>query len=126
MALNPRQKFPAVDILQQDYEYMALSRYIESSRDVLGTPARALTQQSTNNKVGIQQLVGSPTFPNQAGLSDTQKQGIVLQSTHIMFTATALDVLARDVITDVDGAVFDVIHVTNWYSHKEVLLAKRN
>ena len=126
MALTARNKFAAIDILQTDFEYVTVSRWIEGSRDVLGAPARTLTQQQTNLKVDLQRLVGSPGFINQTGASDTQKQGIVSQSTHLMITASETDILDNDVITDIDGTLYDVETTAEWWSHLEVFLIKRN
>ena len=31
-----------------------------------------------------------------------------------------------DVVTDYDGLIYDVLHVVNWYTHKEAFIRKMN
>lgn len=126
MALGAREQPVAVNILQVWFEYCTISYYAEGSRDVIGAPARTLTQRATDVVCDIQPLVASPTFPNQAGASDVQEQGIVKQSTHILFLAAGQTIEARDVITDVDSDTYDVLVVNRWHSHTEAMLIKRN
>jgi len=126
MALASRSQPAAVNILQVWYEECTISYYAEGSRDVIGAPALTLTQRNTNVPCDIQPLVAAPTFSNQAGTSDIQEQGVVKQSSHVLFVAAGQTIEPRDVITDVDSDTYDVLVVNCWRTHTECMLAKRN
>ncbi len=126
MALAARSQPAAVNFLNVWFEECTISYYADGSRDVLGAPARTLTQRDTNVLCDIQPLNSSPTFTNQAGSADTQKQGIVVASTHWLFVLASQTIEPNDVVEDVDGDTYDVEAVSKLHTHTEAFMVKRN
>lgn len=126
MALNRRSKVSIIDVLQIDYEYCTISYYVEGSRNELGELNRTLTQRATNVKCSIDPIDKIPNYVRQSSLRELVQQGIIEQSAYIVILSANQTIEAGDVITDYDSTIYDVIHVINWYTHKEALLRKVN
>lgn len=119
MALTARDRITAVNFLHDDIEYVTISYYAAGSRNAIGEPARTLTQRDTNVKCSINPMIGRPAYPNQAGEYPTTPPGILDESTHTIFVHEASTIVKGDVVTDYDGNLYDVLHVTDCYTHKE-------
>jgi hypothetical protein len=126
MGLNARNRASAVDVLQVDYEYCAISSYAEGARNDLGEPSRTLIEQATNVKCSIDALTRTPSYIRQSGLRDVLNQGIIERAVFIMTLAANETIEPGYVVTDYDGTIYDVLHVINWYTHKECFLRKMN
>ena len=126
MALRARNRVSPVDVLQFDYEYCTISYYAQDSRNDLGEPNRILTQLATNVKCSIDPLTQTPGYIRQSGLRDILRQGIIERSLYIMNLSSDQTIDPGNVVTDYDGVTYDVIHVLNWYTHKEAFLRKMN
>ncbi len=126
MTLNARKRVSAVDILQIDYEYCTISSYVEGSRNDLGEPSRTLIQQATNVKCSIDALTRVPTYVKQSGLREVIQQGIIERAVFIMSLSADQAIEPGHVVIDYDGTRYDVLHVINWYTHKESFLRKMN
>ena len=126
MALNSGNRVCAVDVLQNDYEYCTISYYVEGSRNELGEPTRTLTERSTNVKCSIDPLNGAPSYIGRDGLRDILNQGISERTAYIMTLLANQAIESGDVVTSYDGLVYDVLHVVNWYTHKEAFIRKVN
>lgn len=124
MSLNVRNRFPAVDVLRMDYEYVTISYYSEGALNDLGEPPRTLTERSTNNRVSLDPLIRMPTYVNQSGIRKLIQQGITDQMSFFMILASGTNIQNGDIITDVDGTTYDVLHTVEWHSHKEAFLRK--
>ncbi len=124
MALNARERIGAVDVLQIDYEFATISFYDVGAVNDIGEPALTLTERSTQVRCSIDPLVRLPTFINQSGIRRQLEQGITEQSSYYMVLAADQTILPGDVVTNVDGDEFDVLHVVNWFSHGEAFLRK--
>ena len=77
MALNVRNRIPAVDVLQIDYEYCTISYYVEGARNALGEPSRTLTERATDVRCSIDPLNQTPSYIRQSGLRDILRQGVI-------------------------------------------------
>ena len=126
MALNIRNRVPTVDILQIDYEYCTISYYVDGARNDLGEPSRTLTERTTNVKCSIDPLKQTPSYTGQSGLRDVLRQGLIEQTVYTMTLLAGQTIEAGDVVTDYDGTVYDVLHVANWYTHKEAYIRRMN
>ncbi len=126
MTLNARDRVSPVDVLQVDYEYCTISYYIEGTRNDLGEPSRTLTQRTTNVKCSIDPINQVPTYIRQSGHRDILRQGIIERTAYIVTLSANQTVEPGDVVTDCDGMIYDVLHVVNWYTHKEAFLWKMN
>ena len=126
MGLNGRNRVSSVDILQFDYEYCSISFYGQSGRNDLGEPNRVLTLRSTNVRCSIDPLNRVPAYVSQDGLRDVLRQGIIEHSLFIMTLSSEQIIEPGDIVTDYDGVYYDVLHVLNWYSHKEAFIRKVN
>lgn len=124
MALNARERIPAIDILQIDVEYITISYYVEGSVNDLGEPARTLTERATNVKCSLDPLIRMPTYINQSGIRAILEQGIVEESAFYLVLNASADIQSGDVVTDIDGTIYDVLHVVNWYTHIEAFIRK--
>ena len=126
MALNSRNRVPAVDVLQIDYEYCTISYYAEGSRNDLGELSRNLTQRATNVKCSMDPLTQTPSYIRNSGLREILQQGIIERSVYIVTLSATQTIESGDVINDYDGTMYDVLHVINWYTHKEAFIRKMN
>ena len=126
MALNSRQRVDAIDVLQIDFEYATISYYLEGARNNLGEPSRTLTERATNVKCSIDPLSRLPTYIRQSGIREILRQGIIDNAAYYMVLAAAQTIEPGDVVTNYDSDTFDVLHVVNWYTHKEAFLRKMN
>lgn len=126
MALNVRNRIPAVDVLQIDYEYCTISYYTEGARNDLGEPSRTLTERATNVKCSMDPLSQTPSYIRQSGLRDIVRQGVIERTVCIMTLSTDQTIELGDVVTDYDGSLYDVLHVINWYTHKEAFVREMN
>ena len=126
MALNMRNRIPAVDVLQIDYEYCTISYYTEGARNDLGEPSRTLTERATNVKCSMDPLSQTPSYIRQSGLRDIVRQGVIERTVYIMTLSTDQTIEPGDVVTDYDGSIYDVLHVANWYTHKEAFVREIN
>jgi len=124
MALNARNRVPAIDVLQVDYEYCSISFYVEGSRNDLGEPSRTLTQESTNIRCSIDAMARIPTYVRQSGLRELLRQGIIERSVFIITLSANQTIEPGYVVTDYDDTMYDVLHVINWHTHKEGFLRK--
>lgn len=124
MALTARNRTLPVDVLQVDYEYCAISYYMEGATNDLGEPSRTLTERATNVKCSLDPLVRLPTFINQSGIRQALQQGIVDRSSYYMVLGASQTIETGDIIEDYDGTTYDVLHVVNWHTHKEAFLMK--
>ena len=124
MALNARDRVPAVDILPVDYEYCTISYYVGGARNDLGEPSRSLTQRATNVKCSIDPLARAPSYIGRSGLRGVLRQGIVERLAYFMIVSASQTIESGDVVTDYDGAVYDVVCVTDWRTHKEAFIKK--
>jgi hypothetical protein len=122
MALDARNRSTSVDILQIDYEYCTISCYTEGTRNDLGEPTRDLVQRATNVKCSIDPL----TRTSIREMRDILPQGIIERSLYIMTLYVEQAIEPGDLVTDVDGISYDVLHVLNWNTHKEAFLRKMN
>jgi hypothetical protein len=126
MALKPRNRAGAVDILQVDIEYCTISYYVEGSRNDLGEPSRTLTERASNVKCSIDQLLQTPAYIRRGGLRDVLRQGIIEASVYLMTVSADETIEAGDVVTDYDGTMYNVINVVNWHTHKEAFIRRMN
>ena len=126
MELNAGNRVRAVDVLQNDHEYCTISYYVEGSRNDLGEPTRILTERSTNVKCSIDPVSKSPSYIGQNGLRNTLSQGMKERTAYIMTLLASQDIESGDVVTSYNGLVYDVLHVVNWYTHKEAFITKMN
>lgn len=126
MTLNVRNRIPAVDVLQVDYEYCTISYYTEGARNDLGEPSRTLTERATNVKCSMDQLSQTPSYIRQSGLRDIVRQGVIERTVYIMTLSTDQTIEPGDVVTDYDGSIYDVLYVANWYTHKEAFVREIN
>ncbi len=126
MALNVRNRVPAVDVLQIDYEYCTISYYIEGARNDLGEPTRTLTERAANARCSIDPLNQTPSYLRQSGLRDILRQGVIERTAYMMTLLAGQAIEPGDVVTDYDGSVYDVLHVVNWYTHKEAFIREMN
>ena len=124
MALNARDRVPAVDVLPVDYEYCTISHYVMGPRNDLGEPSRALVQRATNVKCSIDPLARTPSYIGRGGLRDVLRQGIVERSAYFMIVWANQTIESGDLVVDYDGAVYDVIYVADWHTHKEAFIKK--
>lgn len=125
MALLPRNRVAPVSVLQVDYEYCTISYYVEGQRNNLGEPERTLTQRATNVKCAIDPLTQTPAYVRRSGVRDMLRQGIV-EALVFIITLSAQSIEPGDVVTDCDGNNYDVLHVMNWYTHKEAFVRQMN
>jgi len=126
MALLPRNRVAPVSVLQVDYEYCTISYYVEGSRNDLGEPSHTLSERATNVKCSIDPLTQVPTYIRQSGLREVLRQGMIERAIYIMTLLADQTIEPGDVVTDYDGTDFDVLHVIEWYTHKEAFLRKMN
>lgn len=124
MAIKARQRVPAVDVLQTDFEYCTVSYYAEGTKNNLGEPTRTLTQRATNVRCSIDALTRAPAYVTRSGLRDVIQQGIVESNAYIITLLMDATIEPGDVVTDCDGVNYDVIYVMNWHTHKEAFLRK--
>ncbi len=124
MALNIGNRVPAVDVLQNDYEYCTISYYVEGSRNDLGEPTRTLTERATNVRCSIDPISKSPSYIGKSGLRDILRQGVVERTAYIMTLLAEQTIESGDVVSGYDGSSYDVLHVVNWYTHKEAFIRK--
>lgn len=125
MSLTARNRVDPIDILQQDFEYCSISYYVEGTRNKMGEPTRTLTERSTDVKCSIDQLVGMPTYVVQAGIRKQIRQGLEHQTVFFMIVNTSVTIEPGDVVTDVDGVQYDVLHKVSWGTHVEAFLRKK-
>ena len=126
MAFNVRNRIPTVDVLQVDYEYCTISYYVEGARNDLGEPTRTLAERATNVKCSVDPIKQTPGYIRQSGLRDVLRQGVIERTVYIMTLLTGQTIESGDVVTDYDGSIYDVLHVINWYTHKEAFIRKMN
>jgi len=126
MALDARKRMSAVDVLQVDYEYSTVSYYVEGTRNDLGEPSRTLTQRAANIKCSIDPLNQTPSYIRQSGLRDILRQGLIERTMYVMTLLANQTIESGDVVADYDGKMYDVLHVANWYTHKEAVLRHMN
>jgi len=126
MALCAKNRVPAMDVLPIDYEYCTISCYAAESRNDLGEPIRTLTERATNVKCSIDPLNRIPSYVKQGGLRDILRQGMVERVVYIMILLADQTVESGDVVADCDGVVYDVLHVSDWRTHKEAFIRKAN
>ena len=126
MALDARNRVSAVDVLQMDFEYCTISYYVEGSRNDLGETERTLVQRASNVKCSIDELTRSPSYVRESGMRETLRQGIIERSLFIMTLLADQAIEPGDIVTDYDGTDYDVVHVMNWYTHKEAFLREMN
>ncbi len=126
MALNVRNRAPAVNVLQTDYEYCAISYYTEGTRNDFGEPTRTMTERAANVRCSIDPLNQTPSYIRQSGLRDILRQGVIERSVYIMTLLAGQAIESGDVVTDYDGSIYDVLHIINWYTHKEAFIRKMN
>ena len=88
MALNVRNRVPAVNVLQTDYEYCTISYYTEGTRNDFGEPTRTLTERAANIRCSIDPLNQTPSHIRQSGLRDILRQGLIERSVYIMTLIT--------------------------------------
>jgi len=126
MVTKAREQPEAVDIFKSGFcEYVDVKYYAEGERNDLGEPARTLTTRDSDVKCDIQVLVPGATYIRQAGIREQVRQGIIDQSTHIMFVNAGTTLLAGDVVTNYDGDNFDVLFVNDQlFTHKEAFLRR--
>ena len=126
MALDARNRVSAVDVLQIDYEYCTISYYVEGARNDLGEPSRTLTQRAANVKCSIDPLNQTSSHIRQSGLRDVIRQGVIERAIYIMTLLADQSIENGDIITGCDGKTYDVLQVSNWYTHKEAVLRQMN
>ncbi len=126
MALNVRNRAPAVNVLQTDYEYCAISYYTKGTRNDFGEPTRTMTERAANVRCSIDPLNQTPSYIRQSGLRDILRQGVIERSVYIMTLLAGQAIESGDVVTDYDGSIYDVLHIINWYTHKEAFIRKMN
>ncbi|MFC1714862.1 hypothetical protein ACFL6S_14435 [Candidatus Poribacteria bacterium] len=126
MALNVRNRVPAVNVLQTDYEYCTISYYTEGTRNDFGEPTRILAERAANIRCSIDPLNQTPSHIRQSGLRDILRQGVIERSVYIMTLLAGQAIESGDIVTDYDGSIYDVLHVVNWYTHKEAFIRKMN
>ncbi len=124
MALNVGNRVHAVDVLQNDYEYCTISYYVAGSRNDLGEPTRTLAERATNIRCSIDPINKSPSHIGQNGLRDILRQGVAEQTVYIMTLLADQAIESGDVVTSYDGSIYDILHVVNWYTHKEAFIRK--
>ncbi len=124
MSLNARNRVPAIDVLQIDYEYVKISYYAEGAVNDLGEPSRTLTERNTNVRCSLDQLLSTPSYINQAGTRSIIQQGIVENASFILTLLASADIQGGDLVEDFDGDTYDVIHVVDWHTHIEAFLRK--
>lgn len=105
-----------------------ISYNVEGSRNDLGEPARTLTERDADVICRIEARSRSLSYEFPQRIRLTEEQGLVEQTTHIMFVGAGQTVEAHDVITDADSKTYTVATVVSQgsqgNSHKEVLMTK--
>lgn len=122
MSLTARNRIEPVDFLHEDYEYVTIYYYAEGSRNSLGEPSRTLTQRATDVKCSLQQLVRLPTYVSQAGILRQLRQGLEHQTVYYMILSANQTIEHGDRVDDYDSVRYEVLHVHNWFTHKEAFL----
>jgi hypothetical protein len=126
MGLKARNRVSPANVLAVDYEYATINYYVEGSRNELGEPEHTLMQRVTNVRCSIDPLTRAPAYITRSGLREVLQQGIVEASVFIMTLSADATIESGDIVTDYDGTDYEVIHVINWYTHKEAFLRKMN
>ena len=126
MALQARNRANPVDVLGVDYEYCSISYYVEGTRNDLGEPERTLTERASNVRCSIDVLTRVPAYIRRSGLREVLQQGIIEATVHLMILSADQNIEPGDVVTDYDGTTYDVLHVIDWYTHKEGFLRNMN
>lgn len=126
MSLLMRKRVNPIDILQNDYEYCTISYYAEGPRNELGELTWILTERATNVKCSINSMVKSPSSSSLDSSYEMTAQGIVEETTHHIILSAEQEINSGDVVTDYDGANYDVLLSVCWHTHKEAFLRKKN
>ena len=124
MALMGRNRMGMIDILQNDYEYCTISYYEDNIKNELGEPIRELIERATNVKCSINSLVKAPRYITLSEGYEMSTQGITEETTHHIILPADQELNSGDIITDCDGAEYDVLISVNWQTHREAFLRK--
>ena len=103
-----------------------ISYYAEGSRNDLGEAARTLTERATGVKCILQPRSKSMAYELPKLIRTQRGEGVVTNTTYVLFTYKNQTVEEGDVITDVDGDTYTVSMKTLWDTppHLEALLFK--
>jgi len=124
MSLMERNRIGTLDILQNDYEYCTISYYEEGIRNDIGEPTREIIVRATNVKCTINSMARTPRYMSLTENYEIATQGIVEKTTHHIILSADQELNAGDIITDYDGAEYDVLISVNWQTHREAFLRK--
>ena len=124
MSLMGRNRIGIVDILQNDYEYCTISYYQEGIRNDIGEPIRDIIARATNVKCTINSMARAPRYMSLTASYEIATQGIVEETTHHIILSAEQELNAGDIITDCDGAEYNVLISVNWQTHREAFLRK--
>jgi hypothetical protein len=119
MALDARKRVPAIDILQNDYEYCTINRKSESGTNDLGEPTFTVSEVDTDVKCAIDPLL-SPGVPPM--IREMLPQGEVITSFYYLTLLADQDIEPDDTVVDVDGNEYAVLNAINWYTHKSAII----
>jgi len=124
MALRERNRLGMLDILQNDYEYCTISCYEEGIRNEIGEPIREIVERATNVKCTINSLARAPRYMSLTESYEIATQGIIEETTHHIILSADQELNAGDIVTDYDGAEYDVLISVNWQTHREAFLRR--
>ena len=122
MEFNRSNRIYPVDVLKIDYEYCSISYYVDGARNDLGEPSRILLKRADNVKCSIDPIIKKPSYAN--GIRDITIQGIIDKAAYIMTLSANQTIEWGDIITNCDNVSYEVLHVINFYTHKEAILKK--
>lgn len=122
MEFNRSNRIYPVDVLKIDYEYCSISYYVDGARNDLGEPSRILLKRADNVKCSIDPIIKKPSYAN--GIRDITIQGIIEKAAYIMTLSANQTIECGDIITNCDNVSYEVLHVINFYTHKEAILKK--
>ena len=99
-----------------------ISYYAEGSRNDLGEASRTLTQRASGVKCLLQPRSKSMAYELPKLIRTQQNEGIVINTTHVLYTFRDQTVVEHDIITDTDGETYTVSLIVILKSHREALL----
>jgi len=109
----------AIDVLQVDYEYVTIRRYVEGTRDATGAASRTLTTMYENVKCSIDPTVRFALIGELAQRSRIMEQGQMQEQYIYLCFNQSTDILQNDIVVDADGNSYEISLVADWRTHKD-------
>ncbi len=101
-----------------------ISYYVEGNRNDLGEASRTLTERATGVRCMIQPRSKSMAYEIPKFIRIQRPEGIVTNTTFVLYTFRDQTIEENDIITDTDNKTYTVSMVSVWPTHREALLFK--